>query len=69
MRARILFLLAATLASACTTSGPPASELALEADRITIDDVVNPGEGDALFLGAGDIARCSEIENARQQAI
>ncbi|HKV08295.1 MAG TPA: metallophosphoesterase [Thermoanaerobaculia bacterium] len=36
------------------------------ADRtIPIDDVVNPGEGDALFLGAGDIARCSEIEGAQ----
>ena len=63
MRARIFLLLAAALASACTT-GQSGSEPFREAARITIDDAVNPGEGDVLFLGAGDIARCSQIGNA-----
>ncbi len=66
MRLRIFYLLAAALASACATSDGQAPELARTAAvQITIDDKVNPGEGDALFLGAGDIAKCSEIDDAK----
>jgi len=64
MSARVLLLLAGALASSCSTGDRPAPESALTAAQITIDDKVNPGAGDALFLGAGDIARCSEIEGA-----
>jgi acid phosphatase type 7 len=64
MRVRMYLLLAATLASACATGSQTTSVRSREAARITLDEVVNPGDGDALFLGAGDIARCSEIENA-----
>lgn len=59
MRARSFLLLAAALASACETGG-----WSRPAEQIQTDDAINPGNGDALFLGAGDIARCREIGNA-----
>lgn len=63
---RVLSLcLFVTLASACTSTVATSSEPTGVDAEIQIDDIVNPGEGDALFLGAGDIARCSQIENAK----
>jgi acid phosphatase type 7 len=63
MKRKVLFCLAATLLSACTGGGPSPRTVGLAADLVT-DDAVNPGPDDALFLGAGDIARCSQLQNA-----
>lgn len=60
---RLPFVLAAlVLLSACTASDLP---LVAPEARIEIpEDWAQPGPDDALFVGAGDIARCGEHANA-----
>jgi hypothetical protein len=73
MRRSILpALLLAALASACPrsdrpgTSGPRTGAGNPAPSPLTLDQAVRPGDGDIVFVGAGDIARCEHLEEARQ---
>ena len=64
MKPKVLFLLAAVLASGCAGDGG-IPKTAITAAEIALDDSLRPGPEDALFLGAGDIARCGAIQDAK----
>ena len=60
---KIVVWVTAGLISACATSSPQVSPLAHKTVQIDAD-LIHPGDADALFLGAGDIANCGLVADA-----
>lgn len=64
MKPQLSLVLTATLLSACAGGRPPLTPADAKSRIETTVESFRPGAEDALFVGAGDIARCRERANA-----